>query len=258
MKARTRALLGSAATVVVIAAVILGLWAFGSARKPSAPTIVLSPQQRSQQALKDGLSALSREQTGTATELLQNALTIDPNNTAAKEALAKLKSGSTSSGSSSSSSSSAKTSSTTTKTQSTAPAATWETALNIAKLLPTTYPDYSLGTVTKVGSDAVVSGDPAKQGAVVTKILWTVHDRGSDAKASDFIKQVSKTAYAHNGTTIDVNDVSAYFGTDGAQGATVAYVRGRYVFQVEITTTQPPADEQTFAQQAADAFPTSP
>ena len=261
MKPRTKALLGSAATVVVIALVIIALWAFGSPRKTTPPTIMLSPQQRSQQALDQGLAALSKEQTGTAIELFQSAITMNPDNAAAKDALAKAKSGTSSnsnSGSSTTGSSSTGGSSTTTKTAPVAPASTWEGKLDLAKLVPRAYPDESLGGVSKSESDIVVTGSPSKQGATVTKIAWAVHDRGTDVAAADFIKNVSKSVYGHDPASLTINGTPAYFGTDGRQFATVAFTRGRYVFEVVVTTTQPPADVQAFAQGAAAAFPSAP
>jgi len=260
MKPRTKALLGSAATVVVIALVIIALWAFGSPRKTTPPTIMLSPQQRSQQALDQGLAALSKEQTGTAIELFESAITMNPDNAAAKDALAKAKSGtsSTSSGSSTSGSSSTGKSNTATKTVPVAPASTWEGKLDLAKLVPRSYPDESFGGVSKSESDIVVTGSPSKQGATVTKISWAVHDRATDAAAADFIKKVSKSLYAHDAASLTINGTPAYFGTDGKLFATVVFTRGRYVFEVVVTTTEPPADVQAFAQGAAAAFPSAP
>jgi hypothetical protein len=254
MSGRTKALLGGAATVVVLVAVILGLWAFTSPKKPTAPTITFSPQQRSQQALKDGNDALSKEQTGTAIELFQSAITIDPSNTAAKVALENAKSGKPSTTTDTGGST------TTTKptTTTVAPSGVWETDLDVAKLLPKAYPDYLIGSVDKAGSVAVVAANPSKRGATVTSITWTVLDQGTDAKAANFITKTSKTQYGHDASTVRVNDVDAYFGTDGRQLATVAFTRGRYVFELLIASSQAPLKEKAFVQKAAAAFATAP
>ena len=255
MNARMKALLGGGATVGVLAVVILGLWAFTSPKKPTVPTITLaSPESRSLQAFKDGQAALSKEQTGTAAELFQSAVTIDPNNTAAKDALAALKNGSLTTGPGGSASTPAPK-----KTPpAVVPDSVWTQKLAIAKLLPTTYPEYTLSGVNRVGSDAVVTGSPSTEGATVTSVVWAVHDSGTAAGAAAFIKKVSKTLYTHNAKSITVNGVPAYFGTDARQFATVSYVRGRYVFEVVITTTASPSNEQAFAQLTAAAFATSP
>lgn len=257
MSARMKALLGGAGTIAVLAAIILGLWAFTSPKSPTVPTITVSPQQRSQQAFKDGQAALSKDQTSTAAELFQNAVTIDPNNTAAKDALAALKNGGSSS-SGSTTTQSPGSSSTATKTPVAAASLAWTQKLDIGKLLPKSFADYILGSIDTVGADSVVTGSPAKKGATVTSIVWAVHDRATAAGASAFISKVSKTLYTHDAATIKVNDVSAYFGTDGKQFATVSFVRGRYVFEVVITSTQAPVNEKTFAGQTAAAFATAP
>ena len=138
MTSRTKALLGGAATVVVLAAVILGLWAFGSPKK-NVPTITLSAQQRSAQALKDGRAALSKEQTQTAIQLFQTALTIDPGNTEAQSALNDVNSGKSAS-TNTGSSSTTKGSSTTTKTP--APPSVWTGDVDVSGLLPTAFPTF--------------------------------------------------------------------------------------------------------------------
>lgn len=258
MDDRRKAWLGSAATVVVIAAVILALWAFGSPRKqqPVPPTIALSAQQRSQQALNDGLAALSKDQTGTAIELLQSAVTINPDNTAARNELAKLTGGT--SPASSSTTTPGKPSTSPTKTVVIAPAATWEEALNVRQLLPGHFAGYALGTTSRVGIDAVVAGSPTKPDSTVTRITWAVHDRGSDSKAVDFVNNTSKSLYKNDPATVVINGVPAYFATDGRQYATAVYTRGRYVFEVIVVTTQSPAKESSVAQSAAAAFVTNP
>jgi hypothetical protein len=254
MNARTKALLGSAATVVVIAAVILGLWAFGSARRPVAPTITVSPQQRSQQALRDGLAALSKEETGTAEELFQSAVRIDPENTAAQDALTKLRSGTSAAATNRPPAAS-------NAATNPAPAAssdTWEKQLDVATLLPRSYPAFALGSVSKVGADAVITGSPTNSSTGITRIAWAVHDRESDVAAADFIAKTSKSVYTHDPMTIVVNGTPAYFATDGKQFATVVYTRGRYVFELVITTSEAPATERKAAEAAAAAFKSKP
>ena len=255
MTSRTKALLGGAATVVVLAAVILGLWAFGSPKK-NVPTITLSAQQRSAQALKDGRAALSKEQTQTAIQLFQTALTIDPGNTEAQSALNDVNSGKSAS-TNTGSSSTTKRSSTTTKTP--APPSVWTGDVDVSGLLPTAFPNYIVGATQAGDTEAAVSASPSKPGATVTSIVWTVHDRGSATKAKEFVTKVSKVVYPQDNATVVVNDVTnAFFGTDGKQFATISFVRGRYVFELVITSSKTPSAEKTFATQAAAAFATSP
>jgi hypothetical protein len=254
MGPRARVLLNGAVTVVALALIIVGLWAFTSPKKtPEAPVAARSnPTQQSAQFYRAGLDALSAEQTGTAIALFEKALKADPSNTDAKKALDGAKKPASSGSSTTSSASSSA------KPKATAPASEWTKKLALPSLLPTAFPGYTVGGVEQGGpSDANVSAAPAQANAPVTSVLWTVHDRGTASGANAFLASVSKKLYSKDAAQVRVSDVTAYFGTDGQRFATVAYVRGRYVFEV-IVTAQAPAGARELASRAAAGFSVSP
>jgi hypothetical protein len=257
MSTKTKLLLGAGAGLVVLA-VVLGVWAFGAQNRPTASTLSVSPETRSKQAYEAGLMALSKEQTASAVELFQSAITINPDSDDAKTALAKLNSGASSSSGTSTTASSGGQSSIAPKPAPVAPIGPWDKKLDMSELVPATYTDYLLGSVDQSDSEVSLSGVPTKDGATVTNVIWVVHDRGTAARASDFIKTISRTIYKHDVSQVKVHDISAYFGTNGKELATVSFARGRYVFEVVITSTREPGKEQAFAQRAAAAFGTAP
>jgi hypothetical protein len=251
MGPRARVLLNGAVTVVALALIIVGLWAFTSPKKTPevVPTVQLSPAQQSAQAYSEGIKALSAEQTGTAVTLMEKALKIDPTNSDAKKALDRLKkltpvdSPSTPR---------------TVPSKVTAAPGVWSKKLALKSLLPTAFPGYSVGGAEQGGpSDANVSATSDQAGSPVANILWTVHDLATSSKANAFLASVSKKLYSKNAAQVRVNDVTAYFGTDGRRFATVAYVRGRYAFEV-VVTADAPAGARGSASAAAAAFATNP
>ncbi len=83
-----------------------------------------------------------------------------------------------------------------------------------------------------------------------------MHYRASKADAQAFVEQTSKSLYPKNGKTVSIDGASAYFGTDGTRFATIVYVRGRYVFEVVLTTLDgKPSALNNEAGNAAKAFP---
>jgi hypothetical protein len=69
---------------------------------------------------------------------------------------------------------------------------------------------------------------------------------------------VSKGSFPKDGAVVNVRGTTGYFGTDGMRFASVAFRRGRYVFEVIVTSSGPPAGVKALAEQAAAAFPASP
>ena len=252
MSPRAKVLLNGAVTVVALALIIVGLWAFTSPRKtPEVPVAAkLSPAQKSAQFYREGIDALSAEQTSTAIALLEKALAADPSNTDAKKALDGAKKPAAEGDSSAEPS--------TEEVEASAPASEWTKKLALKSLLPTAFPGYLMGGVEQGGpSDANVSAVAVQASAPVANVLWTVHDRETASKANAFVASVSKKLYTKDTAQVRVNDVTAYFGTDGKRLATVAYVRGRYVFEV-IVTAQAPASAREFASRAAAGFSVNP
>ncbi|MDR3685780.1 MAG: hypothetical protein P4L93_02315 [Coriobacteriia bacterium] len=253
MNSRTKAIIGTAVTVAVLAGVFFVGWSFSSVRKPPVPsTITLSPAQKSQNYYQQGLRALSSEDTSSAVGLFQSAIQADPNNSAAKSAL---------------DSATKPAPSTTTNTTKPTPAKPKVTApdpflkqvADIGKLLPASFPDYTLGTRQKLGSDATVTGVANLPTAIASNITWAVHDRKTASGARSFITETSKTLYPKRGAAVTIGEYTGYFGTDGMHFASIALARGRYVFEVTLTSANgSPTPLRALALQAMGVFPTKP
>jgi hypothetical protein len=252
---RTKWVIGSAITVVVLVAVIFVGWNLSSPSKPPAPTVtaIPSPAQQSQDAYQQGVAALSSDQTATAAALFNKALTLNPNNSAAKKALDSM-------------TSTKKTSTPVSNPATTKPAAKPKATdpfltkvADIGELLPKSFSDYSLGARQKLGGDASVTGNPNAASAAASNITWAVHDRKSSAGAKAFVAKTTKKLYAKNAATVTIAKHSGYFGTDGTHFASAVVARGRYVFEVTLTSKSgPPSALKALALQAAGAFPSAP
>jgi hypothetical protein len=245
-------IISSVITVVVLVAVILGVAAFGpgNSRTPSSVVVPTESQQLTQDANK---AAASGDATSAAT-LARKAIGLDPTNQAAKNALDQATkqqaAGAKSSVTGSSSSSSA---------GKTTPDTGFTTRVaDINLLLPTSFPDYSMGSPVVSGGDTVESGSPSSSAATAQHLVWAVHDRESGSAARTFITKVSKASYPVNGASVTIDGAPGYYGTDGARYATVAYVRGRYVFEVLGSATGNPEALRATVIKAAQAFPDSP
>lgn len=257
MSPRMRWVLGTASFVVLLVAVLL----VGSAlstptiEQPTGTTTGTANAQQSELAYQSALKALESQNTTQAVALLERALELDPSNSAAKSELAQVeaerKRASASTTEPAGSSDATK--------QPEKPAedpAFLKPVKSLKKLLPKRAEGFSLGTPVSTKTDATIAGTPAGAEVVASKALWTVHDRKTPKGANTFIKKVSKELYPEDAGTTTIDGTVAYFGTDGTRFATVAYVRGRYVFEVVLTTLSgSPAELKTQAESAAKAFP---
>jgi hypothetical protein len=251
MTSRTKAIIGSAATVVVLAAVFFVGWGLSSTKEPpTVPTITLTPAQQSEGLYKQGLDALSSEETSTAVLFFKKALTVDPTNSAAQRALESATTKTT-----------AAAATTTVAPKKPAPVDPFlKKVADIRKLLPDTLADYSLGSRESLGADASVAGSPNLNTSPATRVVWAVHDRGTAKAARAFLTNTTKELYGKDGASVTVAGYGGYFGTDGTRFASIAVPRGRYVFEVTLTSADgtTPAVLKALALQAAGAFPTAP
>jgi hypothetical protein len=253
VSSRAKTLLSGVVTVVALAAVIGGIYAFSAPRHQAIPrTIQLTPSQRSMEAFQQGQKALASKDTTGAISLFEKAINLDPDNDSAKDALKDAKAQQSSGQTTSSGSAEQNTK------KKTAAADPWAAVVTPRSVLPTTFPDYALGSVEADGPDATVSGSPTRAGAKVTSVVWSVHDSATTAKSEAFLNSVTKTLYPKDAASIKVNGVTAYFGTNGTRFASVAFNRNRYVFEVVLTSTDSPVSARALAEQAAAKFPTQP
>lgn len=125
---------------------------------------------------------------------------------------------------------------------------------DLAVLLPASFEGYSVGTAVALEGEASLSASASgKTGP--NKIVWAVHDTGSRRGAQDFISDTSKKLYGSDARDVRIDEVDAYFGTDGTRFATVVYSRGRHVFEVLVSgTDDAPAGYRDVAMAASKAF----
>lgn len=250
---KVKFLLSGAVTVVVLALAILGLWAASTPKNQTVPpTIKLSPSQESQNLYTQGLAALDSSETTKAVSLLSQAVTLNPDNSAAKTKLAEI-------AAAQAAAAAAKTNTPPAPPSVPAPDPFLKAVKNIGALLPSTAAGYVLGPQEAQGPDATRAGNTTDAASAVARALWTVHDLSSPSKAGQFVNGVSKGLYSKDATSVKINGVTAYFGTDGARFATVSFTRGRFAFDVVLTSaTGAPAELKVDAIKAAEAFPTKP
>jgi hypothetical protein len=254
-------LIRSGITVAVLVVAIVAGSLFAASKRPPVPaTIQLNPQQQSKSDYDNALSALSNEATSTAIMLLERAVTIDPTNTAARTKLAALKKSTPEPKPSTPAPSPTTPTTTTPEPPKPDPNKPDPFAGNISlkKLLPSAMDGFSLGSPQIIAPDATLAGEPNASDTGAINVVWAVHDRGSGSSAQKFLDGVSKGLYPKDPAVVTVRGVTGYFGTDGTRFATVAFRRGRYVFEVLVTSSGPPADAKALAEKAAAAFPTAP
>lgn len=263
---RRDAMIPGIVTVVVLAAILIGIAAFGPAQSEKKVELGLADTALdSEQYAVQAENALASGNTTAAVELANRALSIDPDNATARSVIvgaASSQQNATSSGASSSKSTprvdSKKTSGA--KPVSPDPDVGFTKKLSdMERLLPIAFEDYFLGGATTTENESQVSATPVSVGQEANQVIWTVHQTNSKAEARAFISDVSKNLYANDVATLKFDGVTAYFGTDGARFATVSYLRGIYVFEVLVTGTDTnPKTLQGLAQEAAKAFADAP
>ncbi len=134
--------------------------------------------------------------------------------------------------------------------------------LPIRSLMPVDVDGYELGFAVVSESDGDVSAEPrpgTPQAAIMTRVLLSVHDRGSVAEADAYIGKVTKKLYAKDVSSAEIAGAPAYVATDGSRLAAVVFVRGRYVFEAIGTARDvPPAEVREHVIRIAGSFPTAP
>jgi len=238
---RTKAIWTGAITVALAAVVLIGFGLAGPLFRPSVPASTNIGSAQGPEAAK-GLydRALAAQQSGDTTRALalaRAALAASPSNQAAQELVTVLTAGSQER---STRPNTPPASTAATKTQVPAGDAVWlKPIANLRGLVPSSYPDYSIGMPSTMKGDVSVTGVPDNPNAAVSNLLWAVHDFKTEAKAKAFVTKTSKDIYSEGGGLVQVDGIKGYYGTDGTRLATVAYVRGRYVFELIITVSKP-------------------
>lgn len=260
---RVRTFALGAAGVALLAAVIFGVSALSGPRDATGPNLPQTtlPASDSGDLYADAMDALASGETTRVVELLERALIADPSNAQARAeldritrdpALAAEPGGPGNATGEPSAPPDESPAVTNPDAGFTSPVA------DVGVLLPESVPGYELALAVVVGPDASVAADPVEGGPVgtVRRALFTVHDRATPDAADAFLRDVTRIAYPNDSANVTVDGVSAYFGTDGTRFAVVAYKRGRFVFEVVVTTAgQSPAALRDATVSAARAFP---
>lgn len=232
---RDRRVWWTAGTVVVLAAVILVVAAISAPKKSTPETRKPTPEIQAESLAKQAETALSNGETSTAVALAQQALETDNTNATAKKVVEQLDAAKPEQASNGDEGPSEEPSPTV-KDDAYAKAVG-----DMTTLLPVSISGWSKGTVVKQKSEALVTFEPNRENPAArtaVRALVIAHDRGTSAKANDFIAKVDKRVYTKDRASVDVGSVNAYFASDGARLAVVAFPRGRYAFEV-ILTAQP-------------------
>jgi hypothetical protein len=254
---RAKALASGAVTVVVLAGVIFGLWSATTPKRQPVPqpTVQASLSEQSDLAYQQGLASLESSDTTAAAASLQRAVRLNPDNTDAKKKLAEIAAQQAAARQKSNippSEPKPKPSVVTVDPFS-------KPVKHLTVLLPKQVAGYSLGPSQVLGADATRSGNSTDAASPVARALWAVHDLSSASKAKTFVSKVSKSLYPKDPGTVTIDGISAYFGTDGTRFATVSYVRGRFAFEVVLTSSSgSPSALKSDATKMAEAFPTKP
>jgi hypothetical protein len=137
----------------------------------------------------------------------------------------------------------------------------WKVSVaSVSAQLPAKFEGWLMGSVVDDRTDPSVFAEPKSRSAQATRITWSVHESSSEKNADQFIRKTSEVLYPKSSFVQEVDGAPVYFGTDGARYATVAYVRGRYVFEVLLSAADgvKPGVLGDLAIDAAGAFPDSP
>lgn len=219
------------AAVIGLALLIFGISALSSAKKPAetvATTSRLSAEAQADILAQRAVAAESKSDTATARSLAESALKLNAANQTAVAVVKRLDEANPGTVLAP-----AKPTTNTTPTGD-----IWLKPIkNVASLLPTSITGWSAGNIVSQKGDAQVTFTPDAEGAdtgSAVRATFAVHDRGTAAKASTFVRSVDKRVYPGDGATVKFGTQSGYFGTDGARLAVAAFARGRYAFEVVV------------------------
>lgn len=266
---RRSVFLWAVGSVVVLALVIFGISALSSPKDEPEPSGTTAPRsaddlakERSERLYQQALKAQQSGDTTGAIDLTEQALKAYAENDDAKVLLATLVSSTASSGGSSGGSGSGGSGGGTTTSSKTPTSTTPPAQGRVAKietLLPSKIRGYTIGLPVKEQKVAVVSADPyadSDDALIVTHVLFSVHDRGTEAAARKWVETVNKKLYGEDRKAVTILGGPGYMGTDGARLASAAFWRGPYAFEVVATTiTEELGDAGNIALKSAAAFP---
>ena len=257
---------GVAGTVVLMGAIMFGVWAL-TAQPESRDTQItaIDSEEESRLLFEQALAALESDDASAAVALLERAVTLNPLNMAARSRLELISGGGSSSGEGEDANDSGGSTSDEGSDSGEAPTDPDEGFLDpisdLILLLPASVEGYDMGAPLATQADAQITAEAQRSGSAAEIRISTfhVHDLGDKATAEAFVANQIQTAFSENSADVMVNGVDAYFGTDGANLAVVSLSRGRFAMEV-IVAVQPgvsPGAVLDLVVEAAEAFPTS-
>ncbi len=206
----------------------------GKVDEPS--NIVLpSPEAQSQTLYQQAVQAQASGDTTRAVVLLGSAVKANPSNTQAKTLLAKITPKPVAvvkppAGGAASSPA----------TSSTGDALYAGAVADVSSLLPKAVKGYAVaGLIPADAADVEAPYEPSKDTSYAGKVplmVIGVHDFGSPAAASAFVDGAGK-AYPKDVASVKVGRLVGKYGHDGRRLASVSFARGRFAFEVTLTTS---------------------
>lgn len=255
-----RGVLVTVGGALALAAVIFIASSLGTpAKKSSGPSAAVTPAVEAQLLAGKAQTALANGQTDSAVDLANQALALDKSNQAAAQVIEDA-------------------TPVTDEDVSQQPqepdgsaadaapeprddAAYRQAVEQLPSLLPASIDGWIAGQLLEQGDTAIVTFEP-KPGTdayrQVVRATVTVHDMRTTSEASAFVSRVDARLYSHDKTTVKVGVIpDAYFGTDGSAIATVAFARGRYSFEISVSTPSnvDPKDVRALLANVATALP---
>lgn len=233
---RARTVVRVLVTGVALALVVLIVGVLANLAQPQSPKpstgITFAPGEADYRA---GLEALASGDTTKAVELLGKAAAAG--NTAAQAKLDRVRP------------------STPTAPSVVASSAFDAPASDLATFLPDAVTGFQLAEVETSALSAIVAAEPAPSGPkTVSRLVVSVYDRTSAPGARSWLADFD-VAYPKDNANVTVGTRQARFGTDGAHLASVAFVRGRYGFEVVVTAVNvSPKELKSVAVQAAGSL----
>jgi len=261
---KTKALWSGAVTVAILAIVLIvfaSISPLTSKKKPSTSgqPVASQPVDESTALYMQAVAAQKSGDLTRTAELARSAVQADPNNAEAAKLLETV----TKQQAAASKPDASTPSTGATGTPKPSPA-TDPVFLKVYKplsvLLPTAAAGYSLGAPTELKGDVTMSGRPTSPNLPIYAVIWSAHDRKTAAKAKEFVTKTSKVAFPEDSASVTIDGVPGYFGTDGTKFATVSFARGRYAFELLVTSSPgyKPIDTKAAALAVARSFPDSP
>lgn len=257
-KGRRGELVAGAATVLVLVAVVLLFSALGSPGDISGPQDASPPAAQAQKLAIEAGEALAAGDTTLAIELADEAMSLDQTNESAANVKRQARTARTTTSSAATLEGSNDSPPNSTKPVGAGSEVDESVFLSnlddVARLLPKSFSDFSMGDVTTVERDAQVTGTAKKLSNPARQITWVIHGFDDRDSAESFVNKTSRQFYSTHPADVRVDGADGYFGTDGTRYATAVYVRGRYVFEVLVAGDVDPKQHKELAIAAAIAF----